>query len=163
MHKRLACLLILSMLLSACAPLQRAAVSVGLLAKTAVAGITGLGMTATPEPTSAPSITITPSQLETPVSMTDGSSYKAWDLVTVIDPNKAELILEHGDAYALDSGWEVDRVEFVYKWWGSEAPLMDYQYLWSSSGNYLHSSGRSIQPEDMVELLEAVSQSSTPR
>ena len=156
MHRKLNILLIVIMLGCACAPVSKAADKLGSAAGTAKVLLTEVNQTDTPEPTPKPSRTPTLAPLKQPVEMTVGEDFVSWQLTTAVDDQKPELIIKQAGTFRLDPAWEVERVEFVYKWWGNGDPVMDYQYIFPAGGNFTHSSGKTVSKETLAELLGAL-------
>jgi hypothetical protein len=153
MQRKLNILLIVVMLGCACAPVQKAADTLGLAAGTAKVLLTEVNQTETPQPTPKPSRTPTLEPLSQPVEMTTGEDFASWQLTSIVDDQKPELFIEQAGSFTLDPNWKVDRVEFVYKWWGNGDPVMDYQYLFPAGGNFTHNSGKTVSKETLAELL----------
>jgi hypothetical protein len=156
MPRKLNLLLILIMLSCACAPVQSAADRLGSAAGTAQVLLTDINQTETPEPTPKPSRTPTLAPLSQPVAMTGGEDFVSWQLITIADDQKPDLFIEQAGTYALDPDWQVERVEFVYKWWGNGDPVMDYQYIFPVGGNFTHNSGKMVSKETLAGLLGAL-------
>jgi hypothetical protein len=156
MQRKLNILLIVIMLVCACAPVQKAVDTLGQAAGTAQVILTQVDQTVTPAPTQKPTRTATLPPLIQPVDMTEGKGFTNWKIVSMVDDQKPDLIIDQGGRYALDPDWDVDRVEFVYKWWGNGDPIMDYQYIFPAGGNYTHSSGKTVSKETLAELLKTL-------
>jgi hypothetical protein len=156
MRRKVNILMVTFLLICACGPVQRAADTLGLAAGTAQVLLTEVNQTGTPTITPRPTTTPTPAPLSQPVEMMDGSSFESWQVFGAMDDQSPDLFVKKGDSFSLDPDWQVERVEFVYKWWGNADPVMDYQSIFPAGTSFTHSSGKSVSRETLDEFLDAL-------
>ncbi len=89
-----------------------------------------------PTKTFTPTVPPTPAATSTPVPVTfewvatNLQQSGGWDLAEPYsDPLAPELITTTVDGFRLDPGFEVDRIELSYEWWGMGDPVFDYQFI----------------------------------
>jgi hypothetical protein len=61
---------------------------------------------------------------------------RQWGVIDLRDPAITDLVLPDDEGYRVDSQWQVDRIEYVYKWWGLGKPLFDHQLIQWREGAY---------------------------
>lgn len=125
--------------------------SAGMLLPAAAYASTAL--TATPPlPTNTPNPT--PANTVKPF---DPASLDAWSFYDPVDPHRPTLISKSDNAFRLDPAWKVDRVEYIYKWWGYGIdPVFDYQVLQRDANDY-RIGDKEIDPALVKQLVSAIS------
>ncbi|HEX2950940.1 MAG TPA: hypothetical protein VHV83_15460, partial [Armatimonadota bacterium] len=75
-----------------------------------------------------PTPTLTSLQPTTPASLTSWAFYDPYDI------SRPDLITKSGVTFRLRSDWEIDRIEYVYKWWGLGEPIFNYHLVEHTGG-----------------------------
>lgn len=59
-----------------------------------------------------------------------------WSAYDPRDPSTPALLQPSNGSYRVDPAWQVDRIEYVYEWWGLGDPVLDYQIVRREGDGY---------------------------
>jgi len=59
-----------------------------------------------------------------------------WSTYDPRDPNIPALVQPSGGVYHVDPAWQVDKIEYVYEWWGQGDSILDYQIVRREGDDY---------------------------
>ncbi|MFZ5857755.1 MAG: hypothetical protein ACOYZ6_13060 [Chloroflexota bacterium] len=109
----------------------------------------------TPTKTShPPTATAIPSPTPTPVGHNVILS-KPKNVYDPKDPTLPDLILQGQNGYRLDSQWQIDKIEYVYDWWGLSEPQLGYEVISNSESGY-HWNDKLIPAERIDDFLATI-------
>jgi|GEM_PF-6227696 len=113
-------------------------------------------------PTPAPAIALPPSWTPTAGTGLEGLSAAiptstaslpaSWAIHDPRDPAVIPLVQLSEEGYHLDPSWQIDRIEYVYEWWGLGEPILDYQVVQRTENEYQLGDVR-IEPKLVESLL----------
>jgi hypothetical protein len=79
----------------------------------------------------------------------------SWTIYDPQDPTTPPLVQQSNGSYRLDPSWQVDRIEYVYEWWGLGDPILDYQVVLREEGGYRLDDVH-VQPEVVDALIASL-------
>jgi hypothetical protein len=87
----------------------------------------------------------------------DPSTLTAWSFYDGHDPQQPEIILAEGDSYALKSDWQVQSIEYIYKWWGLGEPIFDHQLI-ERKGDQFYNGAEAVDGSLVQSFLQSIAQ-----